>query len=72
MGDNEILNVLKRDLPEPFVASLQNALLWAYANTYDDLARPPGGFIVPRPNDEWDPVDLRTARSARRGNGMRA
>jgi hypothetical protein len=68
----EILNVLQRDLPEPFLVSLQDGLRGEYSKAYDDVVRPPGAFVVPRPSSDWDRVDLRTVRNARRSNGMRA
>ena len=68
----EILNVLQRDLPEPFLVSLQDGLRGKYSKAYDDVVSPPGGFVVPRPSSEWDRIELRTVRNARRSNGMRA
>ena len=68
----EILNVLQRDLPEPFLVSLQDGLRGEYSKAYDDVVSPPGGFVVPRPSSEWDRIELRTVRNARRSNGMRA
>ena len=72
VSEADILNVLQRDLPEPFLVSLQDGLRGEYSKAYDDVASPPGGFVVPRPSSEWDKVDLRVVRSARRSNGMRA
>lgn len=68
----EVLNILQRDLPEPFVVSLQDALRGEYSKAYEDVVRPPGGFVVPRPSPDWDKIDLRTVRNARRSNGLSA
>jgi hypothetical protein len=72
MHDTEILNLLQRDLREPFIDSMLDALRGGYAAAYDDIAKPPGGFVVQRPSEEWDPFDLQAVRNGRRGNGMRA
>ncbi len=72
MSQFDILNVLHRDLPEPFIASLQDTLCGEYAKAYEDVAQPAGGFVTPRPNSEWDSVDLRAVRNSRRNNGLRA
>ncbi|MBZ4024123.1 hypothetical protein CKO11_16885 [Rhodobacter sp. TJ_12] len=68
----EVINILQRDLPEPFVASLRDGLREEYSRAYEDLARPPGGFIATRPGTGWDRIDLRAVRNERRSNGLRA
>jgi hypothetical protein len=72
MHDTEILNLLQRDLREPFIDTMLDALRGGYAAAYDQIAKPPGGFVVQRPSMEWDPVDLQAVRDSRRDNGMRA
>lgn len=72
MHDTEILNLLQRDLREPFIETMLDALRDRYAAAYDDISRPPGGFAVQRPSAEWDAVDLQAVRDGRRDNGMRA
>lgn len=68
----EVLSILRRDLPEPFVTCFHSALRGEYSKVYEDMVRPPGGFVVPRPSSDWDKVDLRAVRNARRGSGLRA
>ncbi|WP_371225853.1 hypothetical protein [Roseovarius sp. 2305UL8-3] len=72
MHDKEILNLLQRDLREPFIETMFDALRGGYAAAYDDVSQPLGGFAVQRPSTEWDAVDLRTLRDGRRDNGMRS
>lgn len=72
MYDKEILSLLQRDLREPFIETMFDALRGTYAAAYDDISQPPGGFVIQRPNAEWDPVDLQAVRDGRRDNGMKA
>ncbi|MCP9480791.1 hypothetical protein NNA36_02325 [Shimia sp. CNT1-13L.2] len=72
MSESEILNTLQRDLQEPFMTSLQDALRGEYAKNYEDVVSPPGVFSITRPHSELDRIDLQTVRRARRSSGMRA
>lgn len=72
MHDSEILNLLQRDLREPFIDTMLDTMRGSYAAAYDEIAKPPGGFVVQRPSEEWDPVDLQAVRNGRRANGMNA
>ena len=72
MYDKEILSLLQRDLREPFIETMFDTLRGTYAAAYDDISQPPGGFVIQRPNAEWDPVDLQAVRDGRRDNGMKA
>ena len=72
MTDSEVLGVLQRDLHQPFLDSLKDALHGRYSKAYEDVVRPPGGFVLPRPSSEWDPIDLQAVRRFRRSNGMQA
>lgn len=72
MHDNEILNLLQRDLRESFIETMFDALRSGYATAYEDISQPPRGFAIQRPSADWDAVDVQTLRDGRRDNGMRA
>lgn len=71
LTDSQILQVMRRDFPEEFSDALQHNLVGAYARSYEDVARPPGGF-VPHRSADLDALDLVAVRRARRGCGMSA
>lgn len=68
--DRQIANVLSRDVPEPLIGALRDRLIGIYSTTFENIARPPGGF-VPHRTSEIDRFDLAAARHLRRENGMR-
>lgn len=72
MHENEILNLLQRDLSETFAETFCDELRGEYSHSYEQIAVPPGGYVPHRRDGEWDALDLRAVRNRRRINGLRA